>query len=96
MVESLRQAGGTPVNGLEPGSRTDHKIVRAGELLVSAGHGVGRHQAHLFCHPQRENHPVGKLNGRKVIHELTTAQAGLRAYCANRKKVLPVPPGHVT
>ena len=44
---------------------------------MSSGHGAGRHQAHLFCHPQRDNHPVGKLNGRKVIHELTAAQAGL-------------------
>jgi hypothetical protein len=26
--------------------------------FMSAGQGIGRHQAHLFGHPQRDKHPV--------------------------------------
>jgi len=30
----------------------------AGRRFVSAGQGIGRHQAHLFGHPQRDYHPI--------------------------------------
>lgn len=34
-------------------------LALAGILVrVSSGHGIGRHQAHLLCHAQRDNHPV--------------------------------------
>jgi hypothetical protein len=37
------------------------RFARAGGHIlvrVSSGRGIGRNQAHLFCHPQRDNHPV--------------------------------------